>query len=815
MKKRISAIVICLALVISMFPATAFADGAKKIMYITINGNQATFDYDGDSHSVTGVTVTCDDPDFDPNEVSCGQARLTISRTEPGEYKSNIDPDELKYGDPTVEPEFTIGDPIKLTINEPTGGPAVSEQPQNTSTDFPHGATFTTSAEHPEDVVGYQWFEFDGGKWFKLEGESARTDTLYVTATDKFSDGHLFRCRLTDKDGKVTYTHKARLTITNAQELLKVLYVGEWALLPGESLDLDTKNIGTGEVSLATNGTDITLNNVHMTNDNIIYDYACAPAIGIMFRTEKNEEPVYNVYLQGENEINNVAHDSVGQGGTDLGVVITDENSLWPQINIKGEQPLTLRGGSIGILATGHLNLDAPIQTITNDDILGGKKMFSDAVRADEINVKKGTILDLQVNGGGLIAVSTKKSIQPSVNIEEGADVSIRGSVVPPAGGSGIDPGEESNGSVDACKYLIHSYSINIDKATVKMNGSADPDDFPGEASVDVYSGMSAEQGKGINITDSDVEIKMTAKDSNRAYVNEMDGISCDTRPVNITNSNIDVDIQSKNIASSSAFNTEVGAEIVNSTFKANVLAKMNVAGILSGGTLEVTDSNLEANIEHKLNGEIEGYRATKLTTNFSKEGYAMSANVKDGPAFMINTNHSGSTDKEYDPNYQYKRFTFNGSEVTNPVKSAISSTSRRQAGVYFYYETIYDTTDTSKPASSATIAYKKATPAPTPTPTPKVKKPGKTKVKKAAKKSAKKIKITLKKVKGAKGYQVKVYKGKKTYVKKLVKKTKFTLKSKKFKGKKKLYVKARAYKLNVKTKVYGKWCKGKKVKKY
>ena len=101
------------------------------------------------------------------------------------------------------------------------------------------------------------------------------------------------------------------------------------------------------------------------------------------------------------------------------------------------------------------------------------------------------------------------------------------------------------------------------------------------------------------------------------------------------------------------------------------------------------------------------------------------------------------------------------------------------------------------------------------PTPTPsKVTKPGKGKVTSAKRLSAKKIKVKVKKVKGAKGYQIKVYKGKKTYYKKYTKKTKITLKSKKFKKKKKLYVKVRAYKLDGKKKVFGKWSKGKKVKK-
>lgn len=100
------------------------------------------------------------------------------------------------------------------------------------------------------------------------------------------------------------------------------------------------------------------------------------------------------------------------------------------------------------------------------------------------------------------------------------------------------------------------------------------------------------------------------------------------------------------------------------------------------------------------------------------------------------------------------------------------------------------------------------------------VKKPGKTKVKKAVKKSAKKIKITLKKVKGAKGYQIAVYKSKKNakankyaIFYKMVKKAKATVKSKKIKKKKKLYIRARAYRIEKKTRIFGDWSKIKRVK--
>ena len=105
---------------------------------------------------------------------------------------------------------------------------------------------------------------------------------------------------------------------------------------------------------------------------------------------------------------------------------------------------------------------------------------------------------------------------------------------------------------------------------------------------------------------------------------------------------------------------------------------------------------------------------------------------------------------------------------------------------------------------------------------TTSVKAPGKAKIKKitAKKKATKKVKLSLKKMRGAKGYQVAIYKtkknaskNKKAIVKKFVKKTSVTVISKKLKNKKTLYVKVRAYKLNGKKKIYGKWSKAKKVK--
>lgn len=92
-----------------------------------------------------------------------------------------------------------------------------------------------------------------------------------------------------------------------------------------------------------------------------------------------------------------------------------------------------------------------------------------------------------------------------------------------------------------------------------------------------------------------------------------------------------------------------------------------------------------------------------------------------------------------------------------------------------------------------------------------------KTKVKSVSKKrSSTKVKISLKKIKGATGYQVQISstkKFKKVFVSKKVKKVKFTLKSKKIKNKKKLYVRARTYKKIGKKTYTSSWTSAKKVK--
>ena len=130
---------------------------------------------------------------------------------------------------------------------------------------------------------------------------------------------------------------------------------------------------------------------------------------------------------------------------------------------------------------------------------------------------------------------------------------------------------------------------------------------------------------------------------------------------------------------------------------------------------------------------------------------------------------------------------------------------------ILYQAKTNMNTNTNSQTSSSGTgNAGKKQS---TPSKTVKVKAPSKVKLTSAKNGKGKKLTVKWKKVTGAKGYQLQYAMNKKFKKKKSVqtKKTKYTIK--KLKKKKTYYIRVRAYKMNGRKKVYGKWSTVKKVK--
>ena len=200
----------------------------------------------------------------------------------------------------------------------------------------------------------------------------------------------------------------------------------------------------------------------------------------------------------------------------------------------------------------------------------------------------------------------------------------------------------------------------------------------------------------------------------------------------------------------------------------------------------------------------------------------------KGNPADIVIETTTAKTEDDTTPGTDVT--TKNGSDnpttgnVDNPTTDNKETTTADRTTTKINDVTTSDTKDTTKAPEVTTTAKQGGTVATTVAPTGKTvvsAKVGKTKVKKATKKAAaKKIKVSLKKIGGAAGYQVRVFKAKKdakknkkAIVKKTIKKASATIKSKKLANKAKLFVRARAYKLIGGAKKFGKWSAVKKAK--
>lgn len=126
-------------------------------------------------------------------------------------------------------------------------------------------------------------------------------------------------------------------------------------------------------------------------------------------------------------------------------------------------------------------------------------------------------------------------------------------------------------------------------------------------------------------------------------------------------------------------------------------------------------------------------------------------------------------------------------------------------------YVRYYTGNPTVTPTTNAGISDQK--PATTNAAVKKVTKPQRVKITRAKNIKKRKISLKFKKVKGAKGYQIRWCDNRKFrgYLQKRTTKTSYTLK--KLRKKKTYSIKVRAYKLSGKRKVYGAWSKVKRVK--
>lgn len=115
----------------------------------------------------------------------------------------------------------------------------ITGQPESVQVNYPDGAEFHVEVNDPELVESWQWKLKDvAGNVFVLEGNSAKTDTLVIPCTSQYANPEELVCTITDINGNVIETEPAVIEVMNKEEDKTVLYVGDYAIEPGEELDL-------------------------------------------------------------------------------------------------------------------------------------------------------------------------------------------------------------------------------------------------------------------------------------------------------------------------------------------------------------------------------------------------------------------------------------------------------------------------------------------------------------------------------------------------------------------------------------------------
>ncbi len=572
---------------------------------------------------------------------------------------------------------------LALGASAEEGGPAIRTQPASVTVHWPDGAVFTVEPENPEEVASYQWYYVDSvGNEFELDGVSAKTATLICPTMTRYYDETYFYCVLTGENGMTTASDPACITVENYMEQQKVLYISNYHILAGESLDLSETELGSGVISYASDGASVTFDHVALDNTEVIMDHLIPDAIGVGIDDYNTDAERFDLILIGENSLKNVYYQESSNGsGITLNLAFLGDNT--PPVYITGDGSLAITGGTYALMTTGPLVLDAKMDFFRNGDY------FNDAIHAGDVVVEENAELTFDVNGTVIFS-------ENDIVIKNGASIDAKTSI-PHVGGENTH------------KYgFLCGGNASIEGADVKMELTSDPERFlPWGLAIDNFLGM--EVYGDLSIRDSCVAITQTALPAESLYFRNGGGISCEA--LTIENSNVSVNVDSPEIASSNGIITGGDVTITDSTVTCLDHTAGRVFGLAASGSLTIKDSKVTSDAA-STDGEAFGMMFMQADIDLSSEEQEVSARVNNGYAFGAKIGE-GEEILTFDPAYQPAALTLGEATIiTEPGDAVLNQASMQtyaEEEYYIYLETPYSLRDTSEAAKTVVISYEAA----------------------------------------------------------------------------------------------------------
>ena len=569
------------------------------------------------------------------------------------------------------------------------GGPVITKQPESVEVNYPDGASFHVEVEDPDSVASYQWQLTDGHSLFTLNGTSAKTDTLILPSTQQDDPVMAVSCLITGKDGSVVESEPATITVLNGEEDKPVLYVGDHALEPGETLDLADTSMGSGTVAFDKDGVNIRFTNFKMNNSVMTYDQQLAAGTGLYFVRRNGEAAEYHFRFAGDCEIVNTFYDSdYHNGGVDINAFFrSGDDANHPTIVLEGEPnaSLTLKGGSNGIYTDGNVEIGLFLKTEPNKDI------FMDGIRCQTLLINEGSLVELQTNGTGVFTLG-------DLRLFEGASLNIHSTPVPPSVGAA------------AKSLILLGGSLYADGAGVSIDGFADPQHFvPNEQYLAMMNGVALEGGNStVNLKNSYLNIYLHAEESEEPFAVNFNGIT----GAEVNNSlvmdcgTIHVSVDAPQVEGCAAIN--LGGKILMENGSI-IYPYMNTAGesfgIVLGGELSVDGSLVDSYVESATGGKTYGIVCGSANLNGNVAGTLLHSIAKNGVAFAADTGERTEEEIPYAAGYTPEKIVLkNTAALTLPKDGVFALASVPGYGEFIQAETVFDPADTSKPAEEVQI---------------------------------------------------------------------------------------------------------------
>lgn len=571
------------------------------------------------------------------------------------------------------------------------GGPVITKQPENVEVAFPDSATFKVEVEDPDSVASYQWELTDGGTTFILQGESAKTDTLVIPATEENVNPLGLRCTVTDQDGNTAVSEYGVLTISNCGEEKPVLYVGDYAVEPGETLDLADTTLGIGTVAFDANGTDVTFKNFKLSTETMTFDRQLSPSLGLMLFHRHSQTVEYTLHFEGECSINNTFYDpEYNSAGIDLNAFFSSSGEAnHPTLILTGDS-LTLKGGSNAIYTDGNVEIDMQVKIEPNGEI------FMDGIQCSTLILDKEASLELEVNGTGIFAKGDMRLFEDSF-------LGIDAKPVTPSVGPA------------AKNIILLSGSLYAENAGISINGYGDPERYPEGKYLAMMNGVGMEgANSSINLKGSYLNVFLHGGGEDEPFAVNFNGIIGNEGSSSLVmeeGSTVHVTVEAPNVEGCGGI--ILGGKCLmdgESRVEVVVTGAGETHGMEVGGALEMKNSQIKSEVVSSTEAKTYGLVCGSANIEGGVSGLAIASKAPNGLAFAADTGERVEEAVPFEEGYEPVKVVLKDVSLQTPEGAVFSPFAVPGFATYIKAEAVFDPADKYNPAGEVMIGTDAAT---------------------------------------------------------------------------------------------------------